>query len=69
MRKPFKIIMKSGAVIELQAETFQTQYMGGSLLQINVTGSDTHVLYLDTAEVAAILQPLDCEPQAAESEG
>lgn len=69
MRKPFKIIMKSGAVIELQAETFQAKRMAGELLQINYTGSDTHILHIKLEEIAAIVQPLVCEADTAESEG
>lgn len=68
MRKPFKIILKSGHVIDMQAETCQVQRMAGELVHMNFTGSNIHMLHLNLDEVAAIIQPLICEPQTAESE-
>lgn len=69
MRKPFKIIMKSGAVIELQAETFHVKWTLGELTEIKTTGSDVHIMHLDLAQIAAIVQPLECVDNTAESEG
>ena len=62
MRKPFKIIMKSGAVIDLRAETFHVRRTLGELTEIKTTGSDVHIMHLDLGQVAAIIQPLECEP-------
>lgn len=60
MLHTFKIIMKSGAVIELHAKHLAVRKQLGSLVAVEWKGCmNANVMYLDLNEVAAITQTLN----------
>ena len=59
MLHTFKVIMKSGAVIELHAKHLIVRKQMGSLVEVEWKGCmNVNVMYLDLNEVAAITQTL-----------
>ena len=67
MLHTFKIVMKSGAVIELHAKHLTVRKQLGTLVETEWKGcTNVNVMHLDLNEVAAILQDLHEDPDAAE---
>lgn len=63
MLHTFKVIMKSGAVIELHAKHLIVRKQMGSLVEVEWKGCmNVNVMYLDLNEVAAITQTLNEGP-------
>lgn len=63
MLHTFKIIMKSGAVIELHAKHCTATRVLGRLSELEIKGStNVHILHIDLNEVAAITQTLNEGP-------
>lgn len=67
MLHTFKVIMKSGAVIELHAKNLIVRKQMGSLVEVEWKGCmNVNVMYLDLNEVSAITQTLNEGPDETE---